>query len=442
MSSIALSPRAHRLSAETRKALPLVAPISAYALGLAILAASSLSLGWQLLYALLFFGLATLAEAYPAPVGRIAGHTSLSMIAIVPAALILGWQYGTIIAVTSVLAVELVRRKAPMKAIYNGSMFAIAAAAAAVLGGHLHGTASVLLAATVYYAVNISLLISVIAVTRESVTGVAGRYLRTTFPQFLVIGSLTAMFVELWNDQPWLVALMVGPIAVIVIHQRITFGIVEKMRELDLEKDDFISYASHELRTPITVISGAAQTLRHRKLDPPAKAQFDELIYDNALRLSQMADQLLDMDRLGRAKVSPRVIQPADYLTDLVRRLGLAGQIEINANGETLVTDPDLLDRVVGNLVTNAVHYGAEPISVTAREHQFIVLDHGPGVPEEFRERMFKRFTRASLSANKHAKGAGLGLALAASYARVLGGTLTYEAAEPAGAKFTLSLPS
>jgi signal transduction histidine kinase len=442
MSSIALSPRAHRLSAETRKALPLVAPISAYALGLAILAASRLSLGWHLLYALLFFGLATLAEAYPAPVGRIAGHTSLSMIAIVPAALILGWQYGTIIAVTSVLAVELVRRKAPLKAIYNGSMFAIAAAAAAFLGGYLHGTASVLLAATVYYAVNISLLISVIAVTREGVTGVAGRYLRTTFPQFLVIGSLTAMFVELWNDQPWLVALMVGPIVVIVIHQRITFGIVEKMRELDLEKDDFISYASHELRTPITVISGAAQTLRHRKLDAPAKAQFDELIYDNALRLSQMADQLLDMDRLGRAKVSPRVIQSADYLTDLVRRLGLAGQIEINANGDTLVTDPDLLDRVVGNLVTNALHYGAEPISVTAREHQFIVLDHGPGVPEEFRERMFKRFTRASLSANKHAKGAGLGLALAASYARVLGGTLTYEDAEPTGAKFTLSLPS
>jgi signal transduction histidine kinase len=442
MSSIALAPRAHRLSDETRKALPLVAPVTAYALGLAIVAASRLSFGWHLLYALLFFGLAMLAEAFPAPVGRIAGHTSLSMIAIVPATLILGWQYGTIIALTSVLAVELVRRKAPVRAIYNGSMFAIAAAAAGFVGASFNGIAAVVLAATVYYGVNIALLISVITVTGGNVKEVVPSYLRTTFPQFLILGSLTAMFVELWTDRPWLAALLVGPVCVIVVHQRITFGIVEKMRELDLEKDDFISYASHELRTPITIISGAAQTLRHRKLDGQTEQEFDDLIYDNALRLSRMADQLLDMDRLGRANVSPRLIQPAEYLNDLVRRLGLSGRIDINANGETVVTDPDLLDRVVGNLITNAIHYGADPISVTARDHQFIVLDHGPGVPEEFRERMFKRFTRASLSANKHANGAGLGLALAASYAEVLGGTLSYEDAEPSGAKFVLSLPA
>lgn len=438
-------------------------PGSARALIVAVVGAASaavLAAAWtlvgehgQLLAAAVLLALATAAEAFPAPVGRLTGHTSLSMVAIVPATILLGWQYGVLVAVLSVLLVEVVRRKKPARVLYNASMFVLASGAAGVMAALLPDFGlvgigdkkPVFVSALAYYGVNIVLLMAVIVATGTAWRKVVRPYLGATLPQFVVLGSMTAIFVELWSHAPYLIAFLAGPVSMIVLHQRTMFNHVERMRQLDLEKDDFVSYASHELRTPIAVISGAAMTIRHHGLEGERKEQMDDLIYENSIRLQHLTEQLLDLNRISARAPSNdvglnlRPVNLGDYLGHLVMRLGLDERVRVRTEeSHTLLTDPDVLDRVVGNLVMNAVRYGEDPITVTARDHELVVADCGQGVPPEFRQRMFKRFTRAG--ADRHPKGAGLGLALAAQYTELLGGRLSYEDARPHGARFTVTL--
>jgi len=104
--------------------------------------------------------------------------------------------------------------------------------------------------------------------------------------------------------------------------------------------------------------------------------------------------------------------------------------------------DPDAFDRIVSNLIANALTYGEQPITVSAavqdRHFRLTVEDRGRGVPAEFAPRLFDRFTRADRSG---APGAGLGLSLAQAYARAHGGLLLYADADPHGASFQLVVP-
>src|SRR5207253_3922290 len=107
------------------------------------------------------------------------------------------------------------------------------------------------------------------------------------------------------------------------------------------------------------------------------------------------------------------------------------------------VLDADAFDRIVSNLLANAVRHGAPPIVVsatrTADELQVTIEDRGPGVAQEFVGSLFERFTRGPTDSSE---GAGLGLSIAQTYARAHGGSLTYEPAEPNGARFRLVLPT
>ena len=102
--------------------------------------------------------------------------------------------------------------------------------------------------------------------------------------------------------------------------------------------------------------------------------------------------------------------------------------------------DPDALERVLSNLIVNALRYGAPPVRVSAEgagSTRIVVADAGAGVPEELQPRLFDRFTRG----RRDVAGSGLGLSIARSYAELLGGRLRYEHAVPHGARFSLTLP-
>lgn len=107
----------------------------------------------------------------------------------------------------------------------------------------------------------------------------------------------------------------------------------------------------------------------------------------------------------------------------------------------TLV-DPDAFDRIVSNLVVNAITYGAPPVTITAEQKdthfRLAVEDRGDGVGQDFVRRLFERFARAD---EQQKDGSGLGLAIAQSYANAHGGELIYGEAEPRGARFELVLP-
>jgi signal transduction histidine kinase len=129
-----------------------------------------------------------------------------------------------------------------------------------------------------------------------------------------------------------------------------------------------------------------------------------------------------------------------------VAAAGRLDEVEIEVAEPTLVVvDPQILDHIVSNLVTNALRYGHSPVRVTASaadgQLRVFVEDSGPGVAREIEETLFDRFTRAGVSRDRVA-GTGLGLAIARAYAVAHRGDLRYERGQPSGARFVVELPS
>jgi len=225
-----------------------------------------------------------------------------------------------------------------------------------------------------------------------------------------------------------------------------------ELRRLDELKTNFISLASHELRSPAAVIYGVSATLhlRGRELKDEQIADLRRALFDQSERLRQLVDQLLDLSRLeaNAIRIRPEPIQVRSRVEELVAGLvpEYAASIELEMPLELeAVTDPAAFDRIVSNLITNACRYGDPPVRIQAeqldRHFRLAVEDSGEGVNPEFVPHLFDRFTRSEES-GKVVQGAGLGLSIAQSFARAQGGDLIYRSVQPSGARFELVLPS
>jgi signal transduction histidine kinase len=223
------------------------------------------------------------------------------------------------------------------------------------------------------------------------------------------------------------------------------------LEEADQLKTNFIALASHELRTPAAVIHGIASTLHLRGdlLEDDQVRHLRQTLYEQTERMRRLVDQLLDLSRLeaNGIRIEP---QPLNVFSRVQELLGLVAEgakdvtVNVPVDLEALV-DPNAFDRIVSNLIVNATRYGGAPIEISAeqrdRHFRLRVEDHGHGVPAEFVPQLFERFTRSGSSGRERPEGAGLGLAIAKSYAQAHGGDLLYEAASPHGACFELVLP-
>jgi signal transduction histidine kinase len=223
------------------------------------------------------------------------------------------------------------------------------------------------------------------------------------------------------------------------------------LERADELKSNFIALAAHELRTPVTSINGVIQTLQTRGdlLDDDQRVLLSQMLRDQGLRLGVLVEQLLDLSRLDADAISiePEQLAVRERIEELVR--STAGerapdvQVEVPADLEATV-DPSAFDRILTNLVANALRYGEPPVIVRAeqrdRHFRLAVEDRGLGVPPEFVPDLFERFTR-STRAQERGIGTGLGLAIARSYAIAHSGELVYEPASPNGARFELVLP-
>jgi signal transduction histidine kinase len=224
------------------------------------------------------------------------------------------------------------------------------------------------------------------------------------------------------------------------------------LEEADEIKSQFVALASHELRTPVAVIHGIASTLHLRgsELANEPLLQLRQTLYEQTDRLRRLVDQLLDLSRLEAHSVhiQPQPLWVRSRIEELVLMVAGARASDIRIDvptGLEAVVDPDTFDRVVSNLIVNALRYGDAPIRVHAEQpdtyFRLSVEDSGPGVPPDFVPQLFERFTRGR-RAREGAGGAGLGLAIALSYAQAHGGELLYEQADPHGARFKLVLPA
>jgi signal transduction histidine kinase len=239
-----------------------------------------------------------------------------------------------------------------------------------------------------------------------------------------------------------------------VVAQRVALAIdrslvhEEVVRLTHLQRD-FIALAAHELRTPAATVYGLATTLARRDLPPETADELLETLYGQSERMRRLVEQLLDMSRLDAAsiEVKPEVLTLRPELESIVRLAagGHEDNIMIEAASEQQIrADRSVLERVVTNLVTNALQYGAPPIRLVAEQTdthlRVTVSDSGEGIDPQFVPHLFDRFRRSEESQRK-SSGAGLGLSIARAYARAHGGDLLYHAPNEGGAEFELVLP-
>jgi signal transduction histidine kinase len=215
---------------------------------------------------------------------------------------------------------------------------------------------------------------------------------------------------------------------------------------------NFVALAAHELRTPVTTIHGFVQTLNHlgARLAEEQKQELRDSLEQQTRRMAALVEQLLDLSRLDADAVDirPQRVDLESRLQEVVAVAAAerASEIEVRVpQRASALVDPQILDHVVTNLVTNALRYGRAPVRVTATSDggvlRVAVEDSGPGVARELEETLFDRFTRAGVARDRVA-GTGLGLAIAQAYARAHRGDLRYEPGEPTGARFVVELPA
>jgi signal transduction histidine kinase len=234
--------------------------------------------------------------------------------------------------------------------------------------------------------------------------------------------------------------------AAIAIDRALAYDEVIRLTELQRE---FVSLAAHELRTPAATVYGLAATLAHRQLAPEMVEQLQQTLHEQAERMSRLVEQLLDMSRLDAAaiRVDPEPLALRSELQHIVHATALGREhlVEIDAPDTTVVADRAVLERVIGNLLTNALRYGAAPIRIVAHETDsqlcISVRDSGTGIDPDFVPQLFDRFQRSD-AARQSGTGAGLGLSIARLYARAHGGDVVYEPEGESGARFDLVLPT
>jgi len=228
----------------------------------------------------------------------------------------------------------------------------------------------------------------------------------------------------------------------------------DKLRDLSVQKDAFLSQISHELRTPMTSIRAFSEILMEPDLPESMRAQYSEIIHEEARRLTRLLDDLLDLSVLEnrRAQLDISVVNLHDLINRAVQAASAARpersfRIERDFPTEhmPIFTDADRLVQVLINLISNARKYceAERPVlrievKKRGKRVQIDFIDNGAGIPPESQKLIFEKFAR--LTDQSRAGGAGLGLAICREIMVNLGGSIDYLPGQ-GGAGFRVSLP-
>src|SRR3954447_9867381 len=231
---------------------------------------------------------------------------------------------------------------------------------------------------------------------------------------------------------------------------------VEELARLSQLRADFVSLVSHELRSPMAAVIGAARTLqdRWRMLTAEQRESFLALIGDETARLAELVGDVLDTSRIEAGTFSYRFeeVDLGSVVDEAVEAAALAQQeVPVVASGHgarpAIRGDRTRLRQVLGNLIENAVKYSPEGVEVRVSAAasngrvRITVRDAGPGIPREHQARIFEKFGRVDV-AGASKPGTGLGLCIARSIAEAHGGSLDVSSGAEPGSTFTLTLPA
>jgi len=276
--------------------------------------------------------------------------------------------------------------------------------------------------------------------------------LRRSIARSAFTGAPLHLDVQTGAPARWLRAavLPIGPDgAVLLVVEDVT-----EARHLDAVRRDFVANASHELKSPAAVIRATAETLRDGALDdPPAAARFTEQLEREAVRLSMIVNDLLDLSRLESGSERDERVHldavSADEVERLRARADAAGvDVELHADGVPSIEGSGRdLALLVRNLVDNAIGYTAAggrvdvEVRAEAGDVMLTVRDTGIGIPTRDLPRVFERFYRVDRARSRATGGTGLGLAIVKHVAENHGGTVTVTSELGAGTTFVVRLP-
>lgn len=280
-------------------------------------------------------------------------------------------------------------------------------------------------------------------------------------------GALLAVYREIesdssGNERAAVLAAFAAHAGLVAANARLLEEVEEALRhqvDLNRQKEEFVAVVSHELRTPLTVMLGALSTMRRfgNDLDAARIEKLSVMAENHGLRLKRLIEDLLlagSIEQTSRT-VECEGVDAIAFVDEVVTDMapGIAAPLHAvpaagSGAGPGCLADTTRLRQIVSNLIENAAKYGAgSPIEVAVSragaEHVHIaVIDHGPGVRPEDRERVFERFVQLDSSATRTVGGTGLGLYVCRKLAESLHGTIALTDTPGGGCTFTLELPA
>lgn len=223
-------------------------------------------------------------------------------------------------------------------------------------------------------------------------------------------------------------------------------------------KEEFVSTVSHELRTPLTAIKGALGVICGGALaQSPELAQgMLTIAYKNSQRLSVLINDLLDMEKLIAGKMNfllaPESVdelanQAMEDNAEFAKTFNINLALNNTTKNQYLSVEKLRFQQIMSNLISNAVKFSPKEATVTLHVEQhetiirFTVEDAGTGVPEEFRSRIFQKFSQADSSDSRQKNGSGLGLAITKELTERMHGHIGFDSVPGQGARFYVEFP-
>jgi hypothetical protein len=225
---------------------------------------------------------------------------------------------------------------------------------------------------------------------------------------------------------------------------------IDRLRENFEKQEVFVSDASHELKTPISIVKSYSQLLKRRgRENPELVDESIEAIDSEADRMQKLVEQLLALAKNKNEAVTKHV-DMATLCEETIKTFQGAYEREVNYQkpAKPIVVDgnPDQLEQIIYILIDNALKYSKDKVDVSLTAHdkwmKLIVIDYGKGIPEEEQQRIFDRFYRVDKARSRETGGTGLGLAIAKAISSMHNGELQVNSEIGKGSTFTLTLPS